>query len=135
VLAQLLVAVLDQGQDVVIRRGCLPAHELGCVEFDSRTITISRTATAAQARTTLGHELRHLLRGPFPEDEEMIEEMLVEEETARAMVPREALPPILEAADPYVVAEELGIDVATARLGISLAMRDRVQGEGAQEVA
>lgn len=128
-----LCNLLDRLHSITIKRGDTAPDELGSVEFDARLITISRTATAGEFRATLAHEMVHLLRGPTYVDEEEAEERIVDEETARMLVPADALPAILEATNPVELAARFGVDVATAELGIELARRDRQ--ESTEDVA
>ena len=44
----------------------LPGGEWGLTEFAPRVITLTHGLSAAEARSTLAHELVHLERGPLP---------------------------------------------------------------------
>ncbi len=130
-LAAQLLAAMRRFPDVTLRFGPVPIDEHGEVEFGPRIVTIAEGAGDAEAVTTLMHELVHLLRGPGLVGQEDIEEAMVQEETARLLVPREVLPAILEASNPKRIAAQLGVDEPTVQLRIALARGDdqkRVEG-------
>ncbi|HJP80576.1 MAG TPA: hypothetical protein VJ914_40265 [Pseudonocardiaceae bacterium] len=111
--------------------GDLAADELGAVDFPTGTITISRSATLREFRSTLAHELLHLRRGPAFAGYEAAEEAVVEAMAARLLVP---LSQIIWPADARVVAEDLVVDEALARLAIQLAVEDAMNTQP-QEVS
>lgn len=96
----------------------LAPNELGCVDFPTNTITIASTATLREFRSTLAHELVHLMRGPALVGQEDSEEEIVEQEAARLMVPATH---VSHLTDVTTVAELLIIDDALAELGLRLA--------------
>jgi hypothetical protein len=120
-----LLELLDQVPYLVLRRAPTAAGEVGYVDFDTKMVTISDQASAAQATVTLMHEIQHLRRGPCYVGDEEKDEAAVVEATTRLLVPSSELPPILEAADPHQLALELGVTVRTVRHGIALARQDQ----------
>lgn len=124
-LAAAMLELLRCTPDITIRLHDLRRDLVGEVEFSSRIISISPTVTVPVFRSTLAHELIHLRRGPALLGHEDHEERVVDEETASLLVPPTVLPPVLDTADAHRIARELGVDLATARLGIDLAMRER----------
>lgn len=123
------------GGGVTLRRGVVPCEERANVEFDSRMVTISDDCSRRVSNVALIHELVHLDRGPCYVGDEAHEEQLVQEITARILVPRECLPGILETVDLARVADELDVPIEVVRLGVALAIRDRIAGIGGDEVA
>jgi hypothetical protein len=126
-IAQLL-AIMRRVPDLTLRFGPVQPDELGEVEFEPRIVTIAEGATDEEAVTTLMHELVHLRRGPGLLGQEETEEALVREETARRLVPREALPAILGAANTGRIAAQLGVDEPTVQLRIALASLEQTEG-------
>ncbi|MEV8439254.1 hypothetical protein AB0425_17905 [Actinosynnema sp. NPDC051121] len=122
---RLLYNSLGHVDDVVMRRGATAPGEAGDIEFPSRTITVDHGLDFNEWVHTTAHELTHLNRGAPWEDELEQEERIVAEETARVLVPPEALPAILEAAKPAVIAAELKVDEPTVKLALRLAYEDR----------
>lgn len=118
-LTQLMGLLERMPSGIHIRLGDdLPPDELGCVDFLTNTITIAKTATLREFRSTLAHEFVHLLRGPALVGQEDAEEELVEAEAARLMVPASHIP---YPADVQMVAELLVVDDALAELGLQQA--------------
>ncbi|MFC5993516.1 ImmA/IrrE family metallo-endopeptidase [Pseudonocardia hispaniensis] len=79
--------------DVLTRRGGLSIRmadldgALGFTEFRSQTVYLATGMTVAELRSTLVHELVHLLRGPVPRRLVGTEEVAVQHQTARILVP------------------------------------------------
>lgn len=122
---RLLYRSLGHIDDVVMRRGATAPGEYGDVEFASRTITVDHGLDFDEWVRTTAHELTHLERGAPWESELEQDELAVAEQTARVLVPPEALPSILEAARPAVIAAELKVDEPTVKLALRLAREDR----------
>ncbi len=67
--------------------GRLPDGRLGLTIHASKTILILAGLTQAQRRSTLCHEVGHMLRGPASVCRELYEESLVERQAARLLLP------------------------------------------------
>lgn len=88
----------------------------GWTHFESASISLRRGLTQVERRCTLTHELRHLERGPAVVGYDHQEELAVREESARRLISFPALvEAMLWARDEYELAEELWVDVGTAR--------------------
>lgn len=61
--------------------------ELGRVDFSTHTISLAADLTDGEFRSTLTHEIVHLLRGPVPAPRQNLEELMVERETATILIP------------------------------------------------
>lgn len=103
----------------------------GLAEVDHETgrITISPAASRAEKRCALLACLLHLVQGRT--DDEGADNRAVQEQVARLLVPRAALPANLDSADPEAVARDLGVDLRTAHAGIALARTASVTGVAA----
>lgn len=117
----LVLHAIATHQALTIRRDTTLDAGIGDVDFDTATITIAPLADPAETRCAITAGLIHLCHGPAAEGHEEAEERQVHEEVARLLVPRSALPAMLDTADPDQVARELLVDLPTARLGIALA--------------
>lgn len=129
-----LLDALPEDVALRLRRAPLPEGELGAVDFDATEVVISTTATTPQFRAALAHEIVHLVNGAPLAGDVDAEEVRVHETAARLLVPRDHLPAILAAADPHQVADQLVVDLHTAKVGIAAAMADEllaVANEGA----
>ena len=86
-------------------------EELGCYDYCARRITMDSTQTQAERRSTLAHELMHIERGPFPDEQREREELIVEREAARLLI---EIKPLAEAmawsTDMHEIADELWVD-------------------------
>lgn len=104
----------------------LPPDQLGCADFESQTITLAKGLTQAERRSTCWHEVQHLLRGPVPPHLEAREERVVEDRTARDLIPFSALvQAMLWSRDDWEIADELTVDVGLVRA--------RLEGLSAEE--
>ena len=61
--------------------------EAGVTDFGAATISLRRGMTQAERRTTVLHECLHIERGPVPVGLADREELRVEKETARLLMP------------------------------------------------
>lgn len=61
--------------------------ELGRTDFEAGTVSLRRGLSQAQRRTTVLHECLHMERGPVLETLAGREELRVEKETARLLMP------------------------------------------------
>lgn len=101
---------------VVIRP--LPAGLLGYTDHAARTIHLRAGLSQAQRRATLAHELRHVERGPVLCHLVDLEEVQVDQETARELIPLGSLVAAMRWCHEWNVAEladELWVDQATVR--------------------
>lgn len=88
---------------------------MGETDHEARTISLRRDLNWAQRRSTILHECLHVLRGPVPDTLEEREELKVEKEAARWLLPEvkvigEAL---AWAHTREEAADELGVDERT----------------------
>lgn len=93
-----------------------PAVEL---HWATRTIHMDKRLLQAERRSAIAHELVHIERGPVPRDPWLAarEELAVEQETARRLIPLDRLVDALVwAHDLYEAADELWVDVETLRV-------------------
>ncbi|GEL17649.1 ImmA/IrrE family metallo-endopeptidase [Pseudonocardia asaccharolytica] len=88
------VGLIQALYDVLTRRGRLSLHmtdlptgALGFTHFDSQTVYLAAGQTLPEMRSTLVHELVHLLRGPVPRRLAATEEVAVQHQTAHLLVP------------------------------------------------
>lgn len=92
---------------------------MGWTDFGAKVISLRRGMTWEQRRCTILHECLHAERGPVPRGLAAREELRVEKETARLLLPN-----IKAVADAYVwalgdddgAATELGVDAGTLRV-------------------
>jgi len=99
----------------------LPGRLLGETVWPARTITIDPRIPPAASRCTLCHELVHVERGPAPADPvlQAREELAVEKESARRLIPIRALGEVLAESTQLGYAAELlhvDPDLLTVRL-------------------
>lgn len=107
---------LRQRPDVTMEITDLPPGVLGVTAYRSRTIFIARDLLQAERRAVLTHELIHLERGPCCPLHEGRDEAAVEVETARRLVPLDALvAALLWSQNEAELAEELWVDEAVVR--------------------
>jgi hypothetical protein len=77
---------LRRRPDVTVLFGDPGPGVLGCIDYETRTITLAPDLLQAELRTTLTHELVHLERGPAPTGGGPREETTVELEAARRLI-------------------------------------------------
>lgn len=96
------------------RVALLPAGVLGLTDHMTRTITLAPGQTQRQRRSTIAHEIVHAERAPFPVEHSRLEERIVDQLSARRLVPFAVL---LDAAkwarNLQELAEECWVDEAT----------------------
>lgn len=101
---------------ITIRWADLPVDLMGYADFETNTVTLAHGLTQAERRSTLWHEVLHLLRGRVPEHLREREERAVDDAAARDLITFEALvDAMLWSRDDYEIAEELWVDVAMVR--------------------
>lgn len=89
----LAVRLLSILREVLTRHGAVTIREvdidelMGVTVFDSHTIALSPDLSPCEWRSTLAHELMHLLRGPVPHRLAATEEAAVRHETATRLFP------------------------------------------------
>lgn len=94
--------------------------KLGHTNYDQRTTTLDPDQDQAQERTTATHELIHIERGPFHPEWEEREERIVDELTARRLIPLDDLASALVwAYDFDEAATELWVDEDAVRTRIA----------------
>ena len=90
----------------------MPAR--GMCRWNRRTILLDIKLSRIEERCTLAHELVHAERGPFPRWATVREEVAVNAEAARRLIPLDALGEALAwSLHPAVAAEELDVDLPT----------------------
>ncbi len=88
-------------------------------ETSGAEIRLAARLTQAERRSTLTHELIHIERRGREHPSPIVEERIVEAETARRLIP---LPALVDAfrwhrhPDPYQLAEHLWVDAQTAHV-------------------
>lgn len=110
-----------------VRWGHLPAGVRGIAEHGGSVITLDPRQTQPERRCTLTHELIHLERGPVPSCPVAAarEELAVEAEAARRLIPLDALiDALLWSYDEHELADELWVDLDMVR-----ARLDNLTGE------
>ena len=90
----------------------------GITDFEESTISLRRGLTQAQRRTTVLHECLHVERGPVPTTLAAREELRVEKETARLLLPdlRVVASALEWSRDLHEAAEELWVDEQALRV-------------------
>lgn len=95
---------------------------MGATHFPSRTVAMSCHLDPVEWRSTLAHELIHLVRGPVPHTHAAVEEALVRRHAAADLVPVAELRGLARPLDDHEVqivaarlAERAGVDYGTAR--------------------
>jgi uncharacterized protein DUF955 len=87
------VCLLTTLRDVLRRRGEVTIRHtdldglMGLTEFDSHTIHLDPGLSSGEWRSTLAHELLHVLRGPVPRRLAATEEAKIRHETAQLLFP------------------------------------------------
>lgn len=103
-----------------LRIAPLPKGVMGETYWPTKTITLRPDLLQAERRCTIAHELTHIERGPVPVEPVLAarEELTVEKETARRLIPIERLADALAWAhgDLHQAADELWVDVQTLRV-------------------
>jgi hypothetical protein len=92
--------------------------EAGVTDFVDGTVSLRRGMTQAERRTTVLHECLHVERGPVPVTLAEREELRVEKETARLLLPDlEVVAVALEwSRDLHEAAEDLWVDEQALRV-------------------
>ncbi|TDP97682.1 ImmA/IrrE family metallo-endopeptidase [Labedaea rhizosphaerae] len=120
-----LVELLGRIPQVIIRvarPGELLPGELGATLFLTHEILLRPGLDPRTARTTLAHELVHLLRGPCFEGDEHAEEQAVRALTAQILLPPPGWPPTVDTPTTAAgLAERYLIDTDAATLALELA--------------
>jgi hypothetical protein len=90
---------------------------MGETDFEANTISLRRGMTWAERRTTVLHECLHVERGPVLQSMYGREELRVEKETARLLLPdvHEIGDALAWAYDLHEAADELRVDVDLLR--------------------
>lgn len=65
----------------------LPFGVWGQTDFDAKTVTLTLGMSQAERRCTIAHETQHILRGPAPVGVMGREELLVDQNAARLLLP------------------------------------------------
>lgn len=89
-LACLFHAALHRTGQITIRLAYLPAEDAGRCNYADGTIYVSADLGPAEMRSTVVHELVHLSRGPVHGRHSHIEEVIVEQAAAEALIPQAA---------------------------------------------
>ena len=107
----------------------LPDGRWGQTIHADKTIKILNGLTVAQRRSTLAHEIGHVLRGPFSVCQQLYEESLVERQAARLLMPsvrRIGHAMAFHHADFEKTADELWVDIDLLHARLStLAPKER----------
>lgn len=99
-----------------LQQADLPTGRAGVTNWPTGTVTLDRRLSQVQRRCTIAHEIVHIERGPVPADTRLVarEEMAVEQEVVRRLIPLEDLGEALawarskaEAADVLWVTEDV----------------------------
>lgn len=92
--------------------------DAGVTDFELATVSLRRGMTQAQRRTTVLHECLHVERGPVPATLAGREELRVEKETARLLLPDlDVVAAVLAwAHDLHEAADELWVDEQALRV-------------------
>lgn len=107
----------------------LPADMYGYTDFPARTITLREGLSFEERRSSITHEVEHVLRGPASRCQVVREELVVDRRSARLL-----LPCVRDIADAMVwhhgdyeaVSEELWVDPWTLEVRLSaLRVRER----------
>lgn len=102
----------------------MPAR--GMCRWNRRTILLDIKLSRIEERCTLAHELVHAERGPFPRWATVREEVAVNAEAARRLIPLDALGEALAwSLHPAVAADELDVDPPT----LEALLRDLAEAE------
>lgn len=95
----------------------LPGDLLGFCDHETRTIWIRKGMRQRQRNATLQHERLHLQRGIVFKHWQVAEERAVEEATARALIPLDALCCALRwSRDVHDIADELHVPVSLVQV-------------------
>lgn len=65
----------------------LPYGVWGLTDFDRRVVTLTHGMSQAERRCTIAHETQHVLRGPVPAAYVAREELVVDQNAARLLLP------------------------------------------------
>lgn len=96
--------------DIVLEIADLPGRLRGFCDHDARTIWISKRLRQRERNKVLQHELIHMDRGPVFACHQFDEERAVERETARSLIPLDALCDALRwSRDLYDIADVLHV--------------------------
>lgn len=105
---------------VKLRWAPLPKGILGLTDFDTNEVVLDpdQNVTQADRRCTIAHEMHHLIRGPVPPHLQRREEVEIDKQAARLL-----LPDVERIADAMIwahglgeAAEELWVDEDTLRV-------------------
>lgn len=90
----------------------LPSGIWGLTDFGQKTVTLTLGMTQAERRCTIAHETQHILRGPVPSAYQDREEVTVDRNAARLLLPdvRRVGSALAAAGDLQSAAEELWVD-------------------------
>lgn len=102
--------------------GCLPDDCYGLTDWPSRTITLRDDMSFEERRSTICHEVQHVVRGPASNCQRMEEEIAVSRIAARLL-----LPSLVDVADALTfhrgchdsAAEDLWVDPWTLEVRLS----------------
>ncbi len=95
--------------------------ECGVTDFEASTVSLRRGMTQAQRRTTVLHECLHVERGPVPTGLAAREELRVEKETVRLLLPDlgEVAEALRWSHDLHEAADELWVDEQALRVRLA----------------
>lgn len=106
--------------DWTLRWAELPDDMWGVTDFTTQTVTLTLGLSQAERRCTIAHETQHILRGPVPEQLVLREEVEVDRNAARLLLPDLTLigDALAAAPDVQTAAAELWVDeiILKARL-------------------
>lgn len=112
--------VFSELTDWSLRWERLPFGIWGLTNFEDQTVTITSGLTEAERRCTIAHETQHILRGPVAAHREAHEELIVDHNAARLLLPdvAEVAEALAGASDIPGAAHELWVDdlILEARL-------------------
>lgn len=94
----------------------LPDGELGLTSHSERRIYLAHGQDQVERRCTIDHEVEHARRGEVPAHLQAREERLIDEISARRLIPLECLADaMLWSDDEHQIADELWVDTDTLR--------------------
>jgi hypothetical protein len=94
----------------------LPDGTIGLTCFDERTIYLADDLGQAERRCAIDHEVEHARRGAVPAHLEAREERVIDEISARRLIPLYDLADAMVwSDDEHQIADELWVDVDTLR--------------------
>lgn len=103
--------------DITLRWAHLPDGILGYADYEFGEVVLAKGMTQTERRCTIAHEVEHLLRGPVAPHMVAREEIVVDKNVARLLLPNiDEVADALAWADGHAeAAEELWVDEHTLR--------------------